>query len=366
MSRRVPAGSRKTTRTGGTNPVCIRIALVRPPAWLLAVGLGLAVGPWPVVSAAEKGKVTVDKVDYHGWKNNLRLSNGDAELIITLDVGPRVISYRLAGGKNVFKNYTEQLGKSGEKDWQIRGGHRLWVGPEDLTRTYAPDNGPVPYQEQAGGVLLTPAPDAPYGIQKDILVKLEPRGSRVTVEHRISNVGQAATELAPWTLTVMAPGGVEIIPLPPKRPHPGPPQNARSPKDYAPTLLLSLWPFFDFKDPRWSFGSKYITLRQDANKGPTKIGLAHQMGWVGYLNGDTLFVKRFGYEEGKTYPDNGVNFETFTNEDMLEIESLGPMTQLAPGKSVLHTEHWELIGNVQGFEDETGIDRNVRSRLADK
>jgi len=258
------------------------------------------------------------------------------------------------------------MGKTGEKEWQIRGGHRLWVGPEDLTRTYAPDNGPVQNQEQTGGVRLTPAPDTAYGMQKEMIVQLEPCGSRVSILHRISNVGRGATELAPWALTVMAPGGIEIIPLPPKRLHPGPPQNARSPKDYAPSQLLSLWPFFDFKDPRWSFGSKYITLRQDASKGPTKIGLAHQLGWIGYLNGGTLFVKRFGFTEGKTYPDNGVNFETFTNEDMLEIESLGPMAKLAPGKAVEHTEHWELIGNVQGFEDEPGIDRSVRSRVMEK
>jgi hypothetical protein len=337
--------------------------LSRPPAWLLAVGLGLATGPWSAATAAEKGHVTMDKVEYHGWKNNLRLSNGDAELIITLDIGPRIISYRLAGGKNVFKNYDEQLGKTGERDWQIRGGHRLWVGPEDLTRTYAPDNGPVAYQEQGGKVRLTPAPDTAYGIQKEMIVQLEPKGSRVTVLHRIGYIGPKLTELAPWSLTVMAPGGIEIIPLPSKRPHPGPPQNARSPKDYAPDQLLSLWPFFDFTDPRWHFGSKYITLRQDARRGPTKIGLAHRMGWVGYLNDGTLFVKRFGYEEGKSYPDNGVNFETFTNEDMLENESLGPVTRLESGQVVEHTERWELIGNVPSFQDEAGIDRNVRSKI---
>ena len=342
----------------------LRCFLLRTLAWLLAIGLGLAAGL--PVSSAEKGKVTMDKVEYRGWKNNLRLSNGDAELIITLDVGPRIISYRLADGKNVFKNYDEQMGRTGEKEWQIRGGHRLWVGPEDLTRTYAPDNGPVQFQEQGGGVRFTPWPESEYGIQKEMVVQLEPRGSRVTVLHRITNIGQRATELAPWALTVMAPGGVEIIPLPPKKPHPGPPQNARSPKDYAPSLLLSLWPFFDFKDPRWNFGSRYITLRQDAKKGPTKIGLAHHMGWVGYLNDGGLFVKRFGYAEGKPYPDNGVNFETFTNEDMLEIESLGPMTKLMPGAAVEHTEHWELIANVPTFEDEGGIERNIQPKVTGK
>src|SRR5581483_6732901 len=94
---------------------------------------------------------TVQKVEYKGWKNNLRISNGDAELIVTLDVGPRVISYRLPEGKNVFKEYEEQLGKSGEEEWQIRGGHRVWLAPEDLTRTYAPDNAAVQHKEVSPG-----------------------------------------------------------------------------------------------------------------------------------------------------------------------------------------------------------------------
>ena len=130
------------------------------------------------------------------------------------------------------------------------------------------------------------------------------------------------------------PGGVEVIPLPPKKPHPGDPKNASSPADFAPDQHLTLWPYFDFKDPRWKFGSKYITLRQDASKGPTKIGLAHRQGWVGYLNGGTLFVKRVGYEEDKPYPDGGCNFETFSNQDMLECETLGPIVKLAPGRGI--------------------------------
>jgi len=126
---------------------------------------------------------------------------------------------------------------------------------------------------------------------------------------------------------------------------------------------MVVWPFTDFKDPRWIFGSKYITLRHDANRGPTKIGLAHQLGWIGYLNQGTLFIKRIPYEEGKTYPDNGCNFETFSNQDMQEIESLAPMTKLAPGKSVEHVENWELVRNVDNFQSEKDIDSNVLPKI---
>lgn len=59
----------------------------------------------------------IEIVEYHGWKNNLAIRNKQIELIVTLDVGPRVISFRrLPDGQNVMKNYEEMLGKSGRKN----------------------------------------------------------------------------------------------------------------------------------------------------------------------------------------------------------------------------------------------------------
>ncbi|MFL5243144.1 MAG: hypothetical protein ACJ8FY_13640 [Gemmataceae bacterium] len=337
----------------------------RAPALGLIAALGLAtllISPRPA-PAKKEGGLSVKKIAYGGWKNNLLISNGDAELIVTLDVGPRVISYKLTGGKNVFKEFADQMGKTGGKEWKSYGGHRLWIGPEDLTRTYYGDNGRVKYKEIDGGIRFTPGPETEYGMQKEIDIKLAPSGSKVTLVHRISNFGNKETELAPWALTVMAPGGIEVIPLPPHHPHPGPPQNAKSPKDYAASFNMSVWPFTDFKDPRWNFGTNYITLQQQPNKGPTKIGLGHDQGWVGYLNGGTLFVKRFDLQEGKTYPDRGCNFETFTNEEMLEMETLGPVQKLGSKAAVEHTEAWELYKDVPAFKSEKEIDKEITGRV---
>jgi hypothetical protein len=322
-------------------------------------------GDYPT-ETVEQGRtaVKIETIADRGWKNNLRIDNGDAELIVTLDVGPRILSYRLTGGKNVFKEFDDQLGKSGEAEWMVRGGHRLWASPEDLTRTYCPDNGPVAVQPgSGGGAILRPAPETAYGIQKELEVRLEPKGSRTTVIHRIRNIGQTPTDLAPWALSVMAPGGVEIIPMPPRKPHPGGPQNAKSPADFAPDRAMAFWPYFDFQDSRWHFGTNYLTLRQDTHKGPTKIGLAHRMGWAGYLNAGTLFVKRFTRVEGAAYPDGGVNYETFSNEDMLEMESLGPLVRLAPGAVAEHTETWELVSGLTDIRNESDIETSVVPKI---
>jgi hypothetical protein len=308
-------------------------------------------------------RVTAEKVDYKGWKNALRIQNGDAELIVTLDVGPRIISYRLFNEANVFKEFTDQLGKSGEKDWQIRGGHRLTVAPEDPARSYVPDNGPVKYRQENTQFLFSGGPETADGLQKEIGLRLAPSGSRVTIIHSITNTGTKVAKLAPWASTAMAPGGVEIIPLPPKKDYPGAPPDADAPAMYAPNQTLALWPYFDFRDDRFTFGSRYITVRQKSKHGPSKMGLAHRMGWVAYLNQGTLFVRRFKYDEGKAYPDHGCNLATFTNDYMLEIEVLGPLVNLAPGATVTLTEQWELIANVEDFSAEAGIDLNVLSKI---
>jgi hypothetical protein len=291
---------------------------------------------------ADDGPVTVEAFEYRGWKHNVKVTNGDVELIATLDVGPRIISFKFKDGLNVFKEFEDQAGRSGESEWMIRGGHRLWTAPEDTTRTYALDNSSITYHKLGGGIRLVSGDDKTHGIRKEIEIHLANQGSQVNLTHRITNIRSSATELAPWALSVMAPGGTEIIPLPAKKPHPGSVKNASAANDFGPNQLWVLWPYTDLSDPRWKFDAQFIYLSQRPSADPTKLGLIHRPGKVGYLNGKTLFIKSFEYRAGKRYPDGGVNYETFTNGDMLELESLGPLETIEPGQFVEHRETWEL------------------------
>ena len=319
--------------------------------WLLAATFACALAP----AGSAQMEVTVKPISYQGWSHNLQLANGTVEVVVTLDVGPRIIRYGFVGGPNVFKEYAEQMGKAGESSWQIRGGHRLWHAPEDLTRTYALDNSPVKTERLGAGAVrvLQPA-EAITGIQKELDVTLDPAGTGVTVVHRLRNTGLWEVELAPWALSVMAPGGAAIIPLPPKTPHP---------QGLLPNQAFILWPYTDLADARWRWGTKYVVLKQDNAKGPTKIGMALKTGWVSYLREGLLFVKKIDYQEGQGYPDGGSNFETFTNQEMLEIESLGPLARLAPGRAAEHTERWWLFKDIPGETSDAAIDANIRPRV---
>jgi hypothetical protein len=313
------------------------------------------------------GKVSIEEVAYGGWAHNLRLSNADVELVVTLDVGPRVIRYATLGGKNLLHEDPGQLGKSGEPGWMARGGHRLWTAPEDEFRTYAPDNRPVKYALAPGGapdrVRITQAPDEPYGVQKELEIALAPTGSEVSLLHRITNVGAAPIDVSAWALTVMPPGGTAIIPLPPKRPHPGS-LPTRVASDYWANQTLALWSYLDLKDPRLTLGTSYITVRQDpASTTQLKLGLSHEAGWLGYARAGDLFVKWVDYRPGKLYPDRGCNFETYTDPNILEIETLGPQVTLAPGEKTEHAETWHVVTDIGPITDEASITKAILPRL---
>ncbi len=279
----------------------------------------------------------IEKTAFGGWANCLRVANDHAELIITLDVGPRILSYQhLPGGKNVLKTNADELGKTGEDHFVARGGHRIWLAPEDQ-RTYLPDNSPVIHELLPDGVRLENPAASAWQIKKELKITLAPDTSVVTLEHRATNEGTGPATLATWGITVMEPGGLEIIPRPPLGEHP---------RDLQPNRIQVLWPYTDTADDRWRWGSEFITLRQTPHSSPTKLGLMHRMKWVGYLTRHALFIKTFGYEEGATYPDFGCNFETFSNAQMLEIETLSPLRTLAPGESVGHSESWRLFGSI--------------------
>lgn len=289
-------------------------------------------------------------VSYRGWPNCLRLANSEIELIVTSDVGPRVIRCGWLGGPNLFREFEDHVGRVGGTEWRAYGGHRFWHAPESVPRTYWPDNGPVAHEWDGRTLTLTQLTEGSTGLAKQLALTLHPDRAEVTVEHRLTNRGLWAVEAAPWAISVMAPGGRAILPQEPYHPHP---------EVLLPARPLVLWHYTDMSDPRWTWGKRYIQVRQDPEGGECqKIGLRNSLGWAAYLQGDQLFLKRFGFDPEATYPDFGCNTEVFTNSDMLEVESLGPLAVIPPGKTVCHIEHW-FLHRVELGVDEASLDASL-------
>lgn len=295
--------------------------------------------------------VRIERIEYAGWPNCYRMTNGEVELIATSDVGPRIMRFGFSGGRNFFAQFSEQLGKSGESEWMPRGGHRLWIAPEVKPQTYALDNAPVQAIIHGNTLTLKQPTEPETFLQKEISVELTADG-QVTVNHRITNTGLKSIQFGPWVLSMMAPGGLALAAFPPRAGH-----------DQAllPTNPLVMWAYTDFTDTRWKFRKRYLLLQQDpSNIYPQKVGLFNENTACAYLLGTELFIKRTTAKLNVPYPDFGTSMQLFVNGQFLELETLGPLVDLLPGKSVTHIERWSLHENVV-FQttDDDEIDRVI-------
>jgi hypothetical protein len=288
---------------------------------------------------------------YHGWKNCVKISNQIVDIIATTEIGPRIIYYGFSGERNEFVEFEETLGKKGGDQWHSYGGHRFWYAPEHPIRTYYPDNEEVLFEKHSNFIRLTQQIEPDSKIQKEIDITIDDNSSKVTVVHRIYNHSLWSLELAPWALSVMAPGGVAIAPLPERKAHP---------KALLPVNSISFWAYTNMSDSRWTWGHELIMLEQRTDiSTPQKVGIFSLDGWVAYANSGHLFVKTFEPEIDYLHPDFNSNIELFTNSKMLEVETLGALVELEPETSIEYSEEWILFDKVDQPIDEESTKKDI-------
>lgn len=304
-------------------------------------------------------EITVEKVKYGTWGDTIRVSNGVVEIYATLELGPRIIRYGFVGGPNeFFEDLNDEIGNEAEEikeffgnkgTWHIYGGHRLWTSPEILPRVYYPDNRKVDFEIIENGVRLIQEPQVENSVQLIMEVTMAEDGE-VTAKHYVKNIGAWDIELAPWALTVLAVGGTEVV--------------GRVARDngFLHTQNLSLWTYTDMADERVKWGTKYIMLKtNDYMKNKFKVGLSNEDGYACYFNHGNMFIKKFeAFDPESVYPDNNVNYETFTAGVFTEIETLGKLAKIKPDETVCHIENWKLISQVPEPKTEEEIDEIIK------
>ena len=284
----------------------------------------------------------MEKVEFLGLKNCLRIANESIELIATTDIGPNVVRFGFIGDRNEF---------FGEPP-RFYGGHAMRHAPEAQERKF-PALDPVVVTEHDTFVRLTQPTEKPTGIQKEMDIPKTIKGNHISVVNRLYNRGLWPVELAPWAYTLMLPGGKGIIPLPPFVPQNGPGSSV------LPTTVMSIWCYCDLTDSRLILGKKYIMVKQDSQApGSYKIGMLVPDGWTAYYNDGHLFVVTYDFKKGRAYPDYNNSVQFWTGRGF-ELETLAPFSKLQPGESAEHIENWFLFNDVPEPKNDSDLDQYV-------
>lgn len=303
--------------------------------------------------------ITLREIQYKNFGKCIEITNKIVKVIVTVDVGPRIINYSFIDGENIFwedinrVETTDTVVEAYGSPWYIYGGHRLWTSPEASPRTYYADNNPVDYKATPNGAVFTQQIQKINQIQCEIEITLSPDSTNVCVCHRITNRNAWDITFAIWALSVMSQGGIEIIPQP------------TSDTGLLNNRLIGIWPYAKMTDPRIIWGDRYITMIQDPECKPDyELGINSEHGFALYFNHGDVFVKKFDVVPGGNYPDGGMSFESFVCGNFLECESLGELKSVAPGKTVEHNEYWSLAkGDKPTSTDDDTLDQLVKKYI---
>ena len=245
----------------------------------------------------------------------------------------RILGFYPYGKRNLFAELNGKPLLTPYGDYYFRGGHRLWHSPEHIPRTYIPDNEGGVISDIANGVRIEMPPESWTQITKTVEIELISEKPQVIVRHELRNDGPWAVVFAPWALTMFIQGGIGIFPQP---------VGNVDDSGLLPNRRLLIWPYTKIDDPRLILRDDFILVQSASKLPPIKFGYFNPHGWLGYWIDNMLFVKRFDVQEEAEYPDEGCNVESYCNDQFIELETLGELTEVAPGKTVFHNEQWEL------------------------
>lgn len=282
-------------------------------------------------------KLTVEEFEnYRNLGRALKISNQVFDVIVTLDVGPRVMHFSKSGGGNILEDEVEISEPLPDGNiWKLYGGHRVWHSPEAFPRSYMSDSLPLEKYELLENRILMLKKEEPW-VQVQKAIKVELLSDRVKVVNCLTNKGAWPIEIAVWALTVGSRGGREVCPVVQKN------------TGLLPNTFYVLWPYSRLNDKRVYWGEKYIIVDNNPQDYTAfKFGYPNEYGWVAFFNRNLCFIKKYTHYPNAKYPDFGCSWETYTSFWGTELESLSPLKVVDPGETVEHVEEWFLFEDVE-------------------
>ncbi len=280
--------------------------------------------------------VLIAEENYKSYGRCISFKTGNIKLLVTIDLGPRIIFYGKDDQNIMFEDLQDTTNKGGEffdKNlkgegiWHLYGGHRLWKSPEYMD-TYYPDNKQVNVIKNGDEVTFTSVVETTTKLQKSMIIKMNDDGS-VLLTQKIENKSNVkTTPISAWGLTVLDKGAKATIALP------------DDDTGFLPNRNVVFWSYTNIKDERINLNNNNLIIEQRNIVDPIKVGLFTQKQINVDIKGQ-IFSLQIDKKVG-TYPDFNCNIECYTNNHIFEIETLSPLCELAPNECLIHNEYWTL------------------------
>jgi len=294
--------------------------------------------------------VKVQTIDYHGWKDAVEISNGEARLVVVPSIG-RILAYGFADGENLLWENPECRGKTippggpaeenGALIWMNFGGDKVWPTeqsqwPKTNGYGWPPDHwfdgGAHSARLFGDGVEIKSGVSGFNGGRSIREIRLTPHGTRVTIRQKIKKIKagrNASAEPVPftiWNVTQIRQPEMVLLPLNPRS------KFAERWTDYSGEKRECAKNVKVIGDEAVFVPDPVISQKIGADSGP----------WIAGIVGNCLIVELFRHDPEAAYPDGGLSETVYTCPQYTEIELMSPFKSLKGGEALMFDIVWEL------------------------
>lgn len=309
------------------------------------------------MSAGNQAPVIPVEEGFFGWDSNI-LYSPFARLDVVPDLGGKIMGYELRGTQLLWHDTTREgelysnEGYGFGESFFNPGGAKVWPAPQGWSGSGEwpgpPDNvlDGSPYEvEYTDSTIVVIGPedtaDGRTGLQYRHTYSFEKSSSKVNLDLTMTNVSDRTVSWGLWHLATV-------------------PVN-ESVTVYVPVKDGDWHVIYGEKDnPQWqgvTDGIFQATYQQKVGK----VGMKVTDGWAAWYDAEKelVYALIFPVSKGRTYPDNGSNFEIWANgagtikangQDVayeyspetanMELEVMGPIERMSPGDTKALNVQW--------------------------
>lgn len=294
----------------------------------------VAIFACPFMAFAQYAGVRI--VNENKYPDCIEISNRSTRVVLEPNLGGRVLKYEL-NGKNVLFVDPKDDGRIWEKGVSIHPcGGRADFGPEKTVPSH-----PILFMGKWTGKIIgarqaemISQKDSVTGVQLVRRFKLAENGSLLEFTQIIRNVSKETKRYCHWSRTFVKGGGISLTPIR---------TDSRYPKGY---LTYGPGPIINFMPEK----EDNVSVRDGIMEITGLVKLPKFMtdgtaGWLAYITkDDQLFIKSYPVFPDRYYGEMAAGTASvyYFKEEYCEIEPIGPMESIAPGKEVSFTEKWLL------------------------
>lgn len=293
---------------------------------------------------------TVEKIDFHGWHDSYRISNGIVDVVVVPSIG-RIMQYCFTGHPEtspLWINPAEE-GKAPDGAWRNYGGDKIWPAPQGdwgkymhQDRNWPPDPaidpGDFTLTRVKDGVRLTGTPSRAFGISIDRQIALSPGGTQLRITDTFIRPKTAMPNdlpIALWEVTQTRGDETAYLPF------------DRNSKSVAGGFVAidEGTPNPSFRGSNWTIGDGMMTITTQGLKRGDKVGVDDNMGLLWEIGPYDKFKEEFKYDESARYLDNRTDAQVYANDNppYIEIEVHSSGRVLRPGGSISKKVTWSLL-----------------------